>query len=82
MKTKGKIQQKQIKSGETDGKEWKRCSYVVNNKMYSTFDTKFMDFKEGDEVEIEFETKGNFNNILNMTSGKKVKKYIITIEEV
>ena len=83
MKISGIIQKKQITSGETEGKTWQRCSYTINNHSYSTFDTKLMEFNEGDEVEIEYESKGNYNNIINITKkSKKIKKYIITIEEV
>jgi len=83
---KGKIRKKEIKSGETNDKSWKRCIYVIEDKVLSTFDTKFMNFKEGDEVEMQYEVKGNFNNILNAMllkpNNKKIKKFIVTVEEL
>ncbi len=63
MKVTGKITKKETKEGTTAGKDWKRCSYSVGNITCSTFDTKYMGFVEGDEVDIEYEQQGNFFNI-------------------
>jgi len=86
MIVQGKIKKKEIKSGETNGKSWKRCSYTIGDRIFSTFDTKFMEFNEGDEVEFKYETKGNYNNILEAmligNKSKKIRKFIVTMEEI
>lgn len=43
-----------------------RCAYLVNGSYYSTFDTNFNKFNEGDKVIIEFQKRGQFFNIVNM----------------
>ena len=69
----GKIESIEQKSGESaSGNLWKRASFKVNGRSYSTFDEKIINtYQSGDSVEIEFEkTKdGKYSNI---TEIKKV----------
>jgi len=67
MEITGKISGKSIQEGETNGKFWKRCVFVVNELKYSTFDTKIIEgFNIGDNVKIIYEQQGNFKNLKSM----------------
>jgi len=67
QKTIGRIDKKDTKTGKkADGSEWKNFSFRIGGKFYSTFDTKLDKFDEGDNVKVEFEVDGRFNNIKSM----------------
>jgi len=76
------VKKKATKEGTgPTGVNWKRCAYTFENDMImSTFDTSFMNFKEGDKVEVEYEVEGNYKNISTMklaetsSSDGKIKK--------
>lgn len=63
---KGKISKKESTSGESNGKEWTRTAYIIDNKRFSTFETH--DFNSGDEVQVAYKVTddGKYNNIKNM----------------
>jgi len=56
-----------VKSGNTGGKEWQMVSVIVNGKTFSSFNPVDAMVNKGDEVEIEYEQKGKYNNIKTMT---------------
>jgi len=62
----GQIEEKIIKEGKTNDKIWKRCSYKIAGKTFSTFDSKLMEFTKGDRVEVEYTEDGMYNNIVNI----------------
>jgi hypothetical protein len=60
---KGKIEKKDIKSGEKNNKTWQRVTYTINKEKYSSFDLNNSKFNEGDYVELEFEEVNGYKNI-------------------
>jgi len=62
-KIKGIIESKSEKTGETNGKPWKRYALRIGGKTFSSFDIFLDKINEGDSVEIDYEIEGNFNNI-------------------
>ena len=66
----GSISKIEITQGEKkDGTRWKRASFEINGKHYSTFNEKLINsFNSGDLVELEFEPalEGKFKNIASM----------------
>tara|TARA_Y100000310_G_C20701853_1_gene830726 strand:+ start:2282 stop:2704 length:423 start_codon:yes stop_codon:yes gene_type:complete len=67
----GKIERKEITDGETNGKAWKRATFIINEKKYSTFDTKIIDeFKIGDFVQMLGEQKDQYWNMKSMTKAQ------------
>jgi len=75
MKEVGIVQKREVTSGDTGGKEWQRVAVTVNNKHFSSFNAADALINEGDTVEIEYDTKGKYNNIKTMKvveSGKTI----------
>lgn len=65
----GKIQKVYDSNGtKNDGSPWKKRTYVINGKFYSTFDTKLMGYEQGQEVTIDYDTdnSGKYNNIFSI----------------
>lgn len=56
----------QKKSGSGDNGPWELMTFDIDRNLYSTFNKDFMDFKMGDDVEIEYEKKGKYNTIKTM----------------
>ena len=63
----GTVSEREVKSGNTGGKEWQMVSVIVNGKTFSSFNPVDAMVNKGDEVEIEYEQKGKYNNIKTMT---------------
>ena len=66
----GQITAKETTAGTSvAGKAWKRASFTINEKRYSTFDEGIMnEYDSGDNVEMEFEktSDGKYSNITNI----------------
>lgn len=63
----GFIESKSQKSGTTNGKEWVRTVFQINNKTLSTFNEQFAEsYKSNDYVEVTFSKSGKYNNIEEM----------------
>uniref|UniRef100_A0A6M3LVD0 Uncharacterized protein n=1 Tax=viral metagenome TaxID=1070528 RepID=A0A6M3LVD0_9ZZZZ len=71
----GKITKKDFKEDTTTNPpKWKRWTFVVNGKTFSTFDTEHGQFNEGADVQVDYyqSKDGKYNNINSMivnTSG-------------
>jgi len=62
----GKITERSVKTGLTGDKEWQRVSVTVNGKVFSSFNPIDAMVSKGDDVEIEYDQKGKYNNIKSM----------------
>lgn len=92
MKITGKIEKKEEKSGtnEATQKDWKRVSYTIGGKIYSTFDQTLFSFETGQQVEGEYDQNGIYNNLTSLRllgsvgpeTSKKVRKFLLTMEEI
>lgn len=72
MKVSGRISGKNIQEGETNGKSWKRAVFTIDEKKYSTFDSKIIDgFAIGDNVELDFIQDGMYKNIKSLEKTKE-----------
>lgn len=67
MIEKGTIQHRDVTSGNTDGKYWKRVTLTINGKKFSSFNEQDARFNESDYVEVEYEQKGKYNNIQSIS---------------
>jgi len=63
----GIVNKRDVKTGNTDGKQWQRISVEVNGKTFSSFNPLDAMVNKGDNVEIEYDQKGKYNNIKTMT---------------
>lgn len=69
---KGYIEEAVVKSGNTNGKEWKRSVIKVNGKILASFDMNCAQdifdgkLKTGVPVEISYKTDGKYNNIISI----------------
>ena len=80
MKVTGKIAGKSINEGNTNGNNWRRCTFEVDGKKYSTFDEKTInEVNIGDMVEMEIKQEGVYRNIV---SANKVKAELTTANQV
>lgn len=60
----GKIEGKEIKEGNSNGKDWKRAVFTVGGKKYSTFQSDFIDsFDVEETVKVGYVTDGRYNNV-------------------
>ena len=67
MIEKGQVTERDVKTGKTGDKEWQRVSVTVNGKTFSSFNPVDAMVNKGDDVEIEYDQKGKYNNIKEMT---------------
>jgi len=80
MKVTGKIAGKSINEGNTNGNNWRRCTFEIDGKKYSTFDEKTInEVNIGDMVEMEIKQEGVYRNIV---SANKVKAELTTANQV
>ena len=62
----GIVTKVETKTGEKNGKPWRRAAYTLNEQIYSTFDADIIEsVKEGANVEVEYTTTpdGKYRNI-------------------
>lgn len=85
---KGIIKSKDISERNSEKGKFQVCIYIVHNGItdtnFNTTNPKFFNFNENDEVIIEYEIDGFYKKVksIRLVSEKKIKKYIITMEEI
>lgn len=68
-KIEGRIEKVEESSGTSDKGAWKRWTFVINGKNYSTFDAEIgKQFKSGDIVKMTGEQSGKYWNMKTMES--------------
>ena len=79
---KGIIEDKSTKEGKkANGESWKILYFKVKGVIYSTFNAGYAEFKEGDEVQINYESDGKYNTIKAITMIKECTDVVIKTEE-
>lgn len=63
---KGYVTDKQVKDGNTNGRDWKLFKFQLNGKYFTTFDAKNDKFVVGDYVKILAAHTDKGNDILTM----------------
>lgn len=83
----GVIEDTNIKTGETNGKQWKRASIKLGNKIFSSFDSGVVNdilngvLRKGVAIEMGYTVKDKFNTITSILPAELSNQPIKPVSE-